>query len=571
MNTVEAPRTIKATIVQNAISRVPSFFDAGLDDIMNELLQNARRAGATRVDITAENGVISVADDGAGIADPQTILSFGDSQWSDDNANFTRVMAEHPAGMGFYALARRARVTVYSSCPGIEPWTVTLEPEHFSGQQPAQVFSAPEGNLPHGTRVTFNWEHAFEHEIMKAVKHYPLPVNLNGMPLEREEFLQQAMTITEWEGLRIGVIEQQPHHSRPYYHYDNRQINFHGIVIHTPEHLPQVPLLGSRRSLIARIDVNDCPHLELTLPARKELVQTYFLQRMKETALRTIYTTIAESDVPLDVSRATQQDAASWGITIPDAQPKLPLWQPYTEWQDSDCFNRRQTPEDLPYDALLMAAELENQMEHNVYQALDHADLTRRVFDQNDGSLQGYPWYDRLERITDAQVVATFGNREVTVDPDPKGRSNRPKQRPDAISVRLTLQHPDGNRRIMTFAADAAMVDEEYTFIGDVQPLVKKDATITPHELASLTMAAYFSVLEDHESDSYYTQEKWNWEMAMGNAIAMLQSPDDALAHALKDAAKGAGAMTLSPSSVVTMRIMPHGDIEVHIARPETE
>ena len=116
-------------------------YAAGLADVFTEALQNSRRAGATRVSAsqsrTSEDtpGALSVTvtDDGAGIADPAVLLSFGENGWSEDLAR-----REDAAGMGFLSLARRGCTVV--SRPRSDggetapAWRVDLTPAHFLGR-----------------------------------------------------------------------------------------------------------------------------------------------------------------------------------------------------------------------------------------------------------------------------------------------------------------------------------------------------------------------------------------------------------------------------------------------------
>ena len=96
-------KTIRAVVHEAAISKVSRFFDATTEQIISELLQNARRANASRVDITTRyDRTVTISDNGHGIADPATLLSFGQSDWSVETAR-----AEDPAGMGIFSLARR--------------------------------------------------------------------------------------------------------------------------------------------------------------------------------------------------------------------------------------------------------------------------------------------------------------------------------------------------------------------------------------------------------------------------------------------------------------------------------
>ena len=68
---------------RRAITKVMQFFDGTLAQALQEILQNARRSGATSVAITHDraNRRITVSDDGRGIGDPSTLLAFGRSGW----------------------------------------------------------------------------------------------------------------------------------------------------------------------------------------------------------------------------------------------------------------------------------------------------------------------------------------------------------------------------------------------------------------------------------------------------------------------------------------------------------
>jgi len=75
--------------------------------LVTELLQNARRAGATRIDITHDTATkrLCVRDDGHGIADFQKLLTFNESGWDEATTD-----QERPFGIGFskclYAASR---------------------------------------------------------------------------------------------------------------------------------------------------------------------------------------------------------------------------------------------------------------------------------------------------------------------------------------------------------------------------------------------------------------------------------------------------------------------------------
>jgi len=66
--------------------------------LVTELLQNARRAGATRIDVDYDAATqrLSVTDNGHGIGDFQKLLVFNESGWDDSTQQH-----EHPFGIGF--------------------------------------------------------------------------------------------------------------------------------------------------------------------------------------------------------------------------------------------------------------------------------------------------------------------------------------------------------------------------------------------------------------------------------------------------------------------------------------
>ena len=75
--------------------------------LVSELLQNARRAGATSIAINhdAEARTLTVSDNGRGIDDFQKLLTFNESGWDETTCD-----AENPFGVGFskclYAASR---------------------------------------------------------------------------------------------------------------------------------------------------------------------------------------------------------------------------------------------------------------------------------------------------------------------------------------------------------------------------------------------------------------------------------------------------------------------------------
>ena len=66
--------------------------------LVSELLQNARRAGATHIEVDYDAGtqILVVQDNGGGLDDFQKLLSFHESGWDDATS-----AEERPFGVGF--------------------------------------------------------------------------------------------------------------------------------------------------------------------------------------------------------------------------------------------------------------------------------------------------------------------------------------------------------------------------------------------------------------------------------------------------------------------------------------
>src|SRR6476620_10551678 len=80
-------------------------------NVLSELMQNARRAGATLVQFFySEDGTLVVVDNGKGIDDFQKLLTLSESGWDAET-----VVREHAFGKGFFsALHSGKHVTVES-------------------------------------------------------------------------------------------------------------------------------------------------------------------------------------------------------------------------------------------------------------------------------------------------------------------------------------------------------------------------------------------------------------------------------------------------------------------------
>ena len=576
-----APRTIRARIHESAVRRVTRTYAATLAEIFTELLQNARRAGATRVGISVERAVVedtdptaetqfsvTVSDDGAGIADPAVLLSFGENGWSDD-----LVRREDAAGFGFASLARRGcAVSTRPRSPDRETptgWRVDLAPEHFLGEKAAEVRADNHAPFPCGTSISFVASEApaaIRNAAENAARHYPLPVvfhdRTGGEPgtleeLPRRAFLDGAVHAEPWRGLAFGVFRDRRHG------YNDPDLNFFGLTL--PVRLPAVETVHGGIWTV-RADVMDCPDLELVLPARKEAVENGFLREMREAARLAVYRAMAADPDPRPAFEDWRRARAA-GIDIAPPPAMLRPWRPSVA--DADDWRESPRPAPVGADTLVMDCDPEPPEAQALWRAADCNGIASRLFEA-DRRLEGYPWYDAIERVVRIHTEATIERRPYPLDkypvPERTGAPEAPlARRPDAIRMSLTARAGKGVGRMIDLDADLAFAGEAWSWVGEALPLVTADSTIQPHELAGLMRAAFFSPSDDADSDSWETQRDRFDEEALHIATRLLLSDDEACRASIAEAVRRELFWLAPRGRVVDIRI-DRPDVTVTLA-----
>ncbi len=566
-------RTIRARIHESAVKRVTRIYAATLADIFTETLQNSRRAGAARVRIAVSRSVgapdagepyftVTVADDGAGIADPAVLLSFGENGWDD-----ALVRREDAAGFGFASLARR-NCTV-SSRPrspdgAIMPgWRVGLEPAHFLGEAEAEVPAHDEAPCPHGTSISFEATESaatIRNAAENAARHYPLPVifedrtedeTADTEELPRRAFLDGAVHAERWHGLAFGVFKNRR------FGYNDPDLNFHGLTLAL--RLPTVDTVhGATWTVLA--DVDDCPDLELVLPARKEAVENAFLKEMRAAARLAVYRAMAGDPNPRPVFEDWTR-AREAGIDIAPPPAVLRPWRPaiahVDDWRDPPTLAA------VDRDTLVMDCDPEPHEAQALWRAAERNGAAPRLFEA-DLRLEGYGWYDGLHRTTAIDVEVTLDGTPYALDDAPLPERTGPTAaelppRPEALSFELVVRAADRPAGALFLPADVVFAGEAWSHLDDALPLVAADSALQPHQLAALLRNAFFSPSDDVEADSYETQRDRFEEEALHLATRLLLSDDEACRQSIAEAVRRE-----------LMWFVPDGRaVDIRIRRPE--
>jgi hypothetical protein len=494
--------TIRPTVSPEAIEKVTRIFNGSLSDVLNELLQNARRAGATRIDIdlnTADTApLLTITDDGTGISDPATLLSLGQSDWSSPTTQ-----SEDPAGMGFFALAGRA-TTVETAGAGFA-YRFHVPADAWTGNHDIAVEPCQRET---GTTISFE-PHTSDPRVVgnfvsAAAIHFPIPVYFNATLQKQADFLSGAHQIICANGLRIGVYKNVNIDRTP-------NINFHGVTLN--HSLPTIKEWRSTKWSV-RVDIIDCPELVLVLPARKEVYRNDGLARLICDCETAIATAIAAEPYH-QLEFQDWQKALDYVPSLPPARPCLSPWQANparSDYQEHSAPAALQ-PQPIIYD------------EEDAYdaQSFQRALTTNTELALNAyvpvPAYEGYPWYDAIPKYRREEIH--YRDADGT-DLEPE----KPTSRPAEITVTIRSETGDP----ITYQTDVLLGDSEH-FTNDPDDIfvaVTRTSTITSDELAHMIFEAGFTPYEDHDADSYDTQENRYQHDATVRATQILAGDDAA-------------------------------------------
>jgi len=473
--------------------------DAG---IWTELLQNARRAGATVLDISIEelapesgSSRIVVQDNGRGIDNFQSLLTLGTSDWKTETQ-----VSEDPAGMGFFSLCR-STVEVHS---GNQRATIT--PDVFMGRREAEVTKDKE--FVAGTKLCFvrdSGKRALAAALYTVSEFCPLQIRLDGFTLPSRDFLEGAFYRETIDGIEVGFATAfnwtwSDYHDSNWNFYGARiQERFDSFTGLVPEDESSRP-----RTMFARFDVLETGRVKLQLPDRRGIIQDEFFSEFYRKARAAAYRAFLQKGRHVLPFR-NWKEARDLGVHLPEAVPLLETW--CADPADSDIapvFGRSEKYI-LPNALNVRLVEVDLPHVHTVEGAFHVNPTVGGNLYRADSNYSGYPWYDSLPCITDARVFLDEVQWEEV--------SAEEKARPASIIAELTIEQAGLPHQLWRLPALIHVDTTEWnqpTFVAVGQSPWDNDELRGPFDVSDFLMAATFCPSDDADSDSWNTQRDYH-------------------------------------------------------------
>jgi len=525
---MSSPKTVSGRTSPHLLAKADRLFRNDDASVWVEILQNARRANATLVDITIEEHpsqqstpIVTVHDNGHGIGNFQDLLTLGESGWNESTE-----AREDPAGMGFFALCR-SEVTVESG-----KHSVTITPPVFLGQSEAKVVPLPQP--VQGTRIRFTRDSTKQqliHALERVTEFYTVEVRLDGKPLPRHDFLEGSLYREEIDGIEVGFAPQFRWGHRS---YPDENWNFYGARIRGAE-LAFTGLLRPDRvqpyTVYARFNVLDTARVKLQLPDRKSIIEDRFseefLLKARAAAYR-LFLMEGKHALPFKYWK----EANALGITLPEAACLLSNWHAKPADDNAEptfgsCGLKVLTDVSR---VILVDRNLENR--HTFEAAIECGAAVDGDLYFEEPEFTGYSWYDNRPRIVDTEIF---------LDGIAFDRKTHSANRPKKIEVEVAIEQANTPERRIRFSTPVHVESDssiwfDFCFIAvENSPWDNADLT-GPFPIVDFIIGATFCPSDDADADSWETQSDRYEEEVRREANAYFRGPKATLLAILKDA-----------------------------------
>ena len=525
---MKSAQRIRGRVGERALLKAHELFKQDIRTILAEVLQNSRRAGATKVTIettgTAEHAYLTIRDDGRGLDDLQKIVTFGETGWDDAMA-----ASENAAGMGSYAIASRGG-TFRSNGR-----RVTIDEAVFLGEQEAIVLDDAEPirgmeiTIPLLRNGSTDERQNLARDLRREARYYPIPVTLDGAEIDRKRFTDGCTHVEEWQGVIIGIL---PHReaTRDAHHPEHRttNINFHGHAILDNE-LMTAPHGEMERTWAARIDVVDAPDLKIVLPTRHAVIKNDFWHRLMD-RIRLAGLRCIAAQPSNTLPMATYQKAIAIGIAMPLPTVRLsgictiqdtPSWR-YDGGSMGDATS-------VATEDVVLIDDGDQTTTDALLQGVESTERAGTHFMHGNEGYSGHPTYDAMARLAATHLdVTTAAGVTARIDMDADRRAMEDFQtlagfesggvEATSIEVVATIRDADGRTREVRGRPKAVILEAHANNPTDVVFAALRGTS--PHEMVSMVMAQHF------DGDTGLGETEF-YDLALEHISRIMETPEE--------------------------------------------
>lgn len=273
------------------LNRVSRMFDGTPRSVLLELMQNARRAGATKIDISFIDRTLTIAHDGMAFDDFGKLFSLGSSGWEKQG-----IKNEDPAGMGFFVSTLFESVEVISRKDESSAYIVKATKEQLTRENSKLEVNTIDFQHP-ARNVEFRLHNGLEireYDYRSVAEHFPVPSTFTGISNGERQTVSEVYKLTEADSKKDNphLLEKVVHGVRMFfqklntyrYSYDNSiYFNYHGhsLGLGANINLLMRQVIGADALTLVVLPEEDSK-IHLTLPARDSIVEEKIYYQMLE-------------------------------------------------------------------------------------------------------------------------------------------------------------------------------------------------------------------------------------------------------------------------------------------------
>ena len=218
---------------ERLFKKISSFFDRP-ESVLVELAQNAQRSGALKLDITLEDNILTVQDNGRGADRVEPLFILAESGWDEQLCEL-----QNSAGWGLLFLFTMAREITFRSAFG----SITVDCEKYLNSSPyrANILDTVDAS---DTAEGFYLRAELKKKAAQAIlnspcrlRYFPFDTIINGKPIEKGDIAKEAhsghrhVISTSFEGNDVFIRPDSFRARKPAELMRSTKVIWYGIAI----------------------------------------------------------------------------------------------------------------------------------------------------------------------------------------------------------------------------------------------------------------------------------------------------------------------------------------------------